>query len=141
MCDAQSVCFSIIKMSILSLFSSTSSSSSSYHKEIAQVTSSENNVNGAINLAAFLDLADCLKSGRWNCKIFCSSLAKRLKSDDESNGNILLNALALADVCVKNAGSSFLTSFSVREMTDQLAALSRESSVRRSLASSSLSHI
>ena len=106
-------------MSILSLFSG-----SSYDKEIAQVTSTENNINGSVNFAAFLDVADCLKSGKWNSKTFCQSLVKRLSEKD--NGNILLNTLALCDVCVKNAGSSFLLSFSTREITDQLAALSRD---------------
>ncbi|KAJ3334422.1 Vacuolar protein-sorting-associated protein 27 [Kappamyces sp. JEL0680] len=111
-------------MSILSLFSG-----SSYEKEIAQATGTETNVNGQVNYATLLDIADFLKSGKWNAKTFCSNIVKRFQ-DGSENGNILLNTLALCDVCVKNAGASFLACFSTREMTDQLAALSRDSNAQ-----------
>lgn len=89
-----------------------------YEKEISNCTSSESNPNGVINYAQLLDIADALKSGKWNSKQFVNGIVKKLQQ--ELNGNVILNTFFLIDTCVKNAGSGFLTQLSCREVIDEL---------------------
>lgn len=93
-----------------------------YDKEIEECTSTANIVRGSIDYPALLDLADCLKSSKYNAKQFVKGLVKRMASID---GNVLLNTMQLVDTCVKNAGQSFQIQLSCREFVDIMASLSR----------------
>jgi growth factor-regulated tyrosine kinase substrate len=91
-----------------------------YDQEINSSTSTEQNINGVINYPQFLEMADNLKSSKWNHKVFCQGLLKKLQT--EQNGNVIINTLSLIDTCVKNAGQGFHIQFVTREMVDQLRA-------------------
>ncbi|KAI8854169.1 hypothetical protein BC829DRAFT_380470 [Chytridium lagenaria] len=90
--------------------------------DVVDKATSENNLVGQEDIVKSLEIADKIRGKEVPAKQAIQSLKRRINN---KNPNVQIQALKLADACVKNSGHHFVVEVASRDFIDNLVSITR----------------